>query len=203
VNERAPNGHVSTLEFNREGEHVHDFEQRWATDMRAAQRGCAESYARLLGDIAQSFRHLAGGDLRRLGLQASDAEDVVQETLLAIHVKRHTWSADRPFLPWVRAIARHKALDMARRRGRRVEVPVDEIADTLPAPQAAPDYAQPLERFLKELPRGQRDVVEALAMKGASVHETAHKLNMSRGAVYVAFHRALATLALKFGDWGI
>jgi RNA polymerase sigma-70 factor, ECF subfamily len=61
----------------------------------------------------------------------------------------------------------------------------------------------PLQRFLNELPRRQRQVVEALAMRGASVQETAERLRMSRGAVYVAFHRALAALALKFGDWGL
>jgi RNA polymerase sigma-70 factor, ECF subfamily len=182
---------------------VDDREHRWAGQMRAAQHGCADSYACLLGEIADSFRHIAGGELRRCGLQPGDAEDVLQETLLAIHIKRHTWSADRPFLPWVRAIARHKALDMARRRTRRIEVPVDEVADTLPAPQAPPDHSVPLQRFLYELPRRQRQVVEALAMRGASVQETAERLRMSRGAVYVAFHRALAALALKFGDWGL
>jgi RNA polymerase sigma-70 factor, ECF subfamily len=197
------NRRSGVLGSGREGERVQDCEQRWAADMRAAQRGCAQSYARLLGDIAGSFHLVAGGDLGRFGLQPADTDDVLQETLLALHIKRHTWSADRPFLPWVRAIARHKALDMARRRGRRVQVPIEEVADTLPAPQAAPDYSQPLECFLKELPQRQRQVVDALAMKGASVQETAHKLNMSRGAVYVAFHRALAALALKFGDWGL
>jgi RNA polymerase sigma-70 factor (ECF subfamily) len=171
--------------------------------MRAAQRGCAQSYARLLADIVDSFGHVAGGDIKRLGLHPSDAEDVVQETLLAVHIKRHTWSADRPFLPWLRAIARHKALDMARRRGRRIEVPLEDVADTLPAPMPPPDHAVPLQRLLDELPRRQRQVVEALAMNGASVQETAHRLNMSRGAVYVAFHRALAAMAMKFGDWSL
>jgi RNA polymerase sigma-70 factor (ECF subfamily) len=169
--------------------------------MRAAQRGCAEAYIRLLNDVAGSLRQVAAADLRRFGLQASDAEDVIQETLLAIHLKRHTWHADRPFLPWLRAIVRHKAVDFVRRRGRRIEVPVDEVAETLPAPAAAPDLAAPLERFLDELPQRQRQVVESLAVDGASVCETALKLNMSHGAVYVAFHRGLAALALKFGAW--
>jgi RNA polymerase sigma-70 factor (ECF subfamily) len=169
--------------------------------MRAAQRGCADAYIRLLNDVAASLRQVAAADLRRFGLQASDAEDVIQETLLAIHLKRHTWQADRPFLPWLRAIARHKALDFVRRRGRRIEVPVDELADTLAAPAAAPDLSAPLERFLDELPQRQRQVVESLAVDGASVGETALKLNMSHGAVYVAFHRGLAALSLKFGEW--
>ena len=169
--------------------------------MRAAQQGCAESYVRLLNEIATSLRQVAAGDLKRFGLQASDAEDVVQETLLAIHLKRHTWQDDRPFLPWLRAIARHKAVDFVRRRGRKIEVPVEQVADTLTAPPTAPDLSAPLERFLDELPQRQRQVVESLAVNGASVRETAHKLNMTHGAVYVAFHRGLAALALKFGEW--
>ncbi len=180
---------------------MHDREQRWASDMRAAQQGCAQAYVRLLNDIAASLRQVAAADLKRFGLQASDAEDVVQETLLAIHLKRHTWQADRPFLPWLRAIARHKALDFVRRRGRKAEVPVDEVAETLPAPATAPDLGAPLERFLGELPQRQRQVVQSLAVEGASVPETALKLNMTHGAVYVAFHRGLAALAVKFGEW--
>jgi RNA polymerase sigma-70 factor (ECF subfamily) len=180
---------------------VQDREQRWAADMRAAREGSADAYVRLLGEIAVSLRQVAAADLKRFGLQASDAEDVVQETLLALHLKRHTWQDGRPFLPWLRAIARHKALDFVRRRGRRIEVPVDEVADTLPAPSATPDLAAPLERFLEELPQRQRQVLESLALDGASVRETALKLNMSHGAVYVAFHRGLAALSLKFGAW--
>ena len=76
--------------------------------MRASQLGCARSYARLLTEIAGAVRQLAAGDLKRLGIEAGDVEDIVQETLLAIHVKQATWDAGRPFIPWVRAIARHK-----------------------------------------------------------------------------------------------
>jgi RNA polymerase sigma-70 factor, ECF subfamily len=170
--------------------------------MRAAQRGCAESYVRLLNDIAASFRQVAATDLRKSGLQASDADDVIQETLLAIHLKRHTWRDDRPFLPWLRAIVRHKLVDVVRRRHRRSEVPIEDVADRLAAPASGPDLSVPLERFLRELPRRQRDVVEALAVSGASVGETADKLNMTRGAVYVAFHRGIAALATRFGEWG-
>jgi RNA polymerase sigma-70 factor, ECF subfamily len=169
--------------------------------MRAAQQGCADAYIRLLNEVATSLRQVAAGDLKRFGLQGCDAEDVVQETLLAIHLKRHTWQDDRPFLPWLRAIVRHKAVDFVRRRGRKIEVPVEQVADTLPAPATAPDLSAPLERFLEELPQRQRQVVESLAVNGASVRETALKLNMSHGAVYVAFHRGLAALSLKFGEW--
>ena len=87
--------------------------------MRAANRGDAVAYARLLASLTPVLRGLARQSLSRTRLE-SDFEDVVQETLLAIHLKRHTWDETRPFGPWVRAIIRHKLIDAARRRGFRV-----------------------------------------------------------------------------------
>ena len=75
---------------------MQDREQQWATDMRAAQAGSGEAYIRLLESVSTSFRQFAALDLRRFGLQPSDVEDVLQEILLAIHLKRHTWRTDHP-----------------------------------------------------------------------------------------------------------
>ena len=177
-------------------------EERWAGDMRASQLGCARSYARLLTEIAGAVRQLAAGDLKRLGIEAGDVEDIVQETLLAIHVKQATWDAGRPFIPWVRAIARHKTIDVARRRGRAAELPIEDFAEILASPQPAPDQAIPVDQVLQQLPRRQRQVVQALALDGATVRETASRLKISPGAVYTALHRGLAALAMKLGGWG-
>ena len=177
-------------------------EERWAADMRASQLGCARSYARLLTEIAGAVRQLAAGDLKRLGIEAGDVEDIVQETLLAIHVKQATWDAGRPFIPWVRAIARHKTIDVARRRGRAAELPIEDFVETLASPQPAPDGAISVDRVLQQLPRRQRQVVQALALDGATVRETASRLKISPGAVYTALHRGLAALAMKLGGWG-
>ncbi len=175
-------------------------EERWAAAMLAARGGDAEAYARLLGEIAPALRRFAATALRRTGLESHDVEDVVQETLLALHVKRHTWDPARPFLPWLRAITRYKAVDIVRRRGARAELPIEDFAETLSTPAAEPPA--PVERFLAALPARQRQVVTALAVDGASVAETARRFNLSRGAVYVAMHRGLAALAAMFGEWG-
>ena len=55
----------------------------------------------------------------------------MQETLLAVHLKRQTWDERQPLLPWVRAIAQNKLIDNLRRRGRRVHVPIDDVSDAL------------------------------------------------------------------------
>ncbi len=172
-------------------------ELEWSSWMRAANRGDAVAYARLLASLTPVLRGLARQSLSRTRLE-SDFEDVVQETLLAIHLKRHTWDETRPFGPWVRAIIRHKLVDAARRRGFRVEVPVDDLTDALTAPIPDPERSVGgVERYLDELPARQKDVIRALMLDGASVRDTASRLHTSEGNVRVALHRGLAALAAR------
>jgi RNA polymerase sigma-70 factor (ECF subfamily) len=179
---------------------VQDREQKWSEDMRAAQRGCAASYVRLLSEVADWLSSAIRRECRRVGIGDGDVDDVVQETLLAIHLKRHTWDGQRSFLPWVHAIARYKLVDMARRRGRAAEVPLDGVIESMASPEPAPEPMFAVDRVLQNLPLRQREVVQALAVEGASVRETASRLRISTGAVYVSLHRALTALALKSGE---
>ena len=99
--------------------------------MRAATAGDEKAYAEFLRGTAAIVRGFARRKIVQGGV---DPEDVVQETLLAIHLKRHTWRQDAPILPWIYAIARFKLIDAFRRRGRRIEVSVDDFAETLAEP---------------------------------------------------------------------
>jgi sigma-70-like protein len=78
-------------------------------------------------------RGLVRRGFARLEIGSADVEDVVQETLLAIHLKRHTWHHCEAITPWVTAIARHKLIDGLRRRGRHREIPIDDLVNVLPA----------------------------------------------------------------------
>jgi len=173
----------------------------WGDLMRAAIGGDTAAYNRLLTSLAPAIRAVARRGLGRAGLAAEEAEDVVQETLLAIHLKRHTWDPSLPLGPWVRAIARNKLIDAMRRRGRRDHVPIDDVVETL-----ASDTAEPtpipgrLDEHLQSLPDRQQSVVRAISLDGASIRETAVRLDMSEGAVRVALHRGLAALSVKFGS---
>src|SRR5262249_16260545 len=102
---------------------VSERDSEWAGLMRAAMNGDAAAYNRVLTSLAPAIRAAARRGLGRAGLVAEDAEDIVQETLLAIHLKRHTWDPTLPLGPWVRAIARNKLIDVIRRRGHRAHVP--------------------------------------------------------------------------------
>ena len=128
-----------------------------------------------------------------------DPEDIVQETLLAIHMKRHTWRADAPVMPWLYAIARHKLIDAFRRRGRRVEVAIGEIAETFAEPESETASVWEIDRAIATLAPGQRSVVVAVSVDGRSIRETANRLGMSETAVRVALHRGLHAIARRFG----
>lgn len=160
--------------------------------LRAAIAGDERAYANFLHRIAALVR----GFVRRKIVQGGvDPEDVVQETLLAIHVKRHTWRPDAPVLPWVYAIARFKLIDAFRRRGRRIEVEIDEIAE----PETETVSERDINRALEGLPPTQRSVVSSISVDGHSIGETAARLGVSETAVRVSLHRGLAAIAKRFG----
>jgi RNA polymerase sigma-70 factor, ECF subfamily len=171
-------------------------EVEWAELMRAANSGDAAAYERLLRELTPALRAMARGTVARAGA-AVDAEDIVQETLIAVHLKRHTWIPTEPLGPWLRAIARHKAIDALRRRGRHVVlVPIDDFENLLPAEDAAPEFPRrDLERHLSHLPPRQREVIQSIALDGNSIRVTAGRFKMSEGAVRVALHRGVAALA--------
>jgi len=177
----------------------HDREQKWAALMRAALTGDEAAYQQLLRDLTPVLRAAARRGLSAGGYAGMDAEDVVQETLLAIHLKRQTWDVASPFSPWLWAIVRHKTIDALRRRGRRIHVPIEDYEDVLGSDEAEPTMlVEDIDRHLKGLPDRQRDVVRIIAVDGASIGEAAQQLAMSAGAVRVALHRGLAALAAKF-----
>ena len=108
--------------------------------MRLARQGDDEAYRRLLGHVAVWLRVVVRRGLTSAGRGIADSEDVVQEALLAMHLKRDTWDETQPLEPWVRAIARHKLVDHLRRRGFHDHVDIDDHAGSL-LPAADPDLA--------------------------------------------------------------
>lgn len=176
-----------------------DREALWAGWMRAGLAGDDGAYRDLLEAMAPVLRRIAGQGLLRAGMGNADTEDVVQEILLAIHLKRHTWLSDQPFLPWLNAITRYKMIDVMRRRGRRGEVPIDDLIDVLPERaervEASP---QELVKLVGRLQGREHAVVTAISLGGASIGDAAAKLSMSEGAVRVALHRGLRRLAALY-----
>jgi RNA polymerase sigma-70 factor (ECF subfamily) len=171
-------------------------EAEFARLLKAALQGDERAYAEFLRRAAALVRGFAR---RRAGQGSIDPEDIVQETLLAIHLKRHTWQSDLPVEPWLYAIARFKLIDAFRKAGRRMEVVLDDTFDA-PAPEPEETASErEIGRALDALAPGQRAVVAAISVEGNSIGETAKKLGMTEVAVRVSLHRGLSAIARRFG----
>jgi RNA polymerase sigma-70 factor (ECF subfamily) len=177
---------------------VREGEDEWTGLMRSALSGDSAAYHRLLKAITPVLRLAARRELARSGQPADQSEDIVQETLLAVHLKRHTWDTNTSVTPWLRAIARNKLIDVLRRKGKRTFVNIDDFAETL-ADRPAEENAFPREviAYLNALPVRQREVLQSIAVDSASIKDTATKFAMNEGAVRVALHRGLASLAAR------
>jgi RNA polymerase sigma-70 factor (ECF subfamily) len=171
-------------------------ELHWAGLLAAALDGDERAYRGFLSTVTPHLRAMAARRCAQYGVPASETEDVLQEVLIAIHLKRGTWDRDRPIGPWLSIIVRNKLIDILRRRGRRIEVPVEDVLETLAADEA-PSNLDTLdaERLIGQLRPPQDDIVRSISLNGASIRETAARLMMTEVAVRVALHRALKTLA--------
>jgi RNA polymerase sigma-70 factor (ECF subfamily) len=167
-----------------------------ASLLRQANAGNVACYRMFLEKLTPFVRGMARRGIGRIGTPLADLEDAVQETLLAIHLKRHTWREDQPIGPWIGAITRYKLIDLARKYGRRKEIELDEhfeLAAAEPDDHVLPD--REMDRLLSSIGETQRTIVQSISIKGISIREVAGMMNMTEGAVRVALHRGLKALA--------
>jgi RNA polymerase sigma factor (sigma-70 family) len=174
-------------------------ENDWAVWMRAAMTGDAGAYRQLLVSLTPHIRAVARSRCRSLGAPEDEVEDLVQEVLLTIHLKRGTWDQSRPIGPWVAAITRNRLIDILRRRGRHVTVPIEDFVDSLSAEGPTPALStRDTDSLLGRLKPQQREIVQSISLNGSSIRETADRLHITEGAVRVTLHRALKALAVFY-----
>lgn len=163
-------------------------------------RGLAGDEAAYRTFLAELSAHLRGFVRRRLARMPDDVEDIVQESLLAVHNQRHTYDAGQPLTAWVHAIARYKLVDHLRRHGdaHLGAGALDEAALFLDsADHQAAEARRDIGKLLERLPERQRLPIVHVKLEGRSVVETARLTGMSESAVKVGVHRGLKALAAR------
>jgi len=171
----------------------------WDALMRAAIAGDEAAYRRLLTSLAGVLRGVVRRGMARGASSDGDIEDVVQEALLAIHLKRHTWLPSEPLAPWVFAIVRNKMIDAMRRRGRRTEVPIELHIDHLESePEPGSLDRRDIDTLMAHIEPRAQEIVRAISLDGQTSREVGERLGMSEGAVRVALHRGLKALAAAY-----
>ena len=165
--------------------------------MIAGLDGDRAAYRELLVCLGGALR---GYFRRRLGPGAPELEDLVQETLLALHLKRAVYDRKQPFAPWLWAIARYKLLDHFRRVGARRTVPLDDAGElSAEADTEEGAVRRDVETLLARLPERQRRLVRDVKLTGYSMEEAAGRAGMSTTAVKVSVHRSMKRLQKEAG----
>lgn len=175
---------------------LEDFESDLAPLWTRAQAGDETAYRQALLRIAMRLR---GYFLRRLSSLPDETEDLVQETLLALHLQRASYDPRWPVSAWVFAIARHKLVDLFRRRGARAALnePLDELnEDHHPASSDEPSAQRDLAVLLDTLPPAQAAAIVMTRIEGLSMLEASGRSGVSVAALKVQVHRGLKCLAL-------
>ena len=170
-------------------------EDRLRSLLLSGLAGDAARYHTFLKELSGHLRAFLRGRLSRL---PDEVEDLVQETLLAVHNQRHTYDAGQPLTAWVHAIARYKLVDLLRRRSTRDALtdPLDDEATFFAQSDVeAASAKRDIGKLLKRLPDRQRLPIVCMKLEGRSVAETAKLTGMSESAVKVGVHRGLKALA--------
>ena len=172
--------------------------------MAAAQAGDRAAYERLLRGCTPLIRRV----VRHRGIQPDRVDDIVQDVLLTVHRARQTYDPTRSFSAWLCTIAQRRAVDAMRRRGRqdRREVFAPIEYDNHPDAEAEgarggswEGQSERMRDAVEQLPPGQREAVEALALRQLSLDEASLATGKTKGALKVNMHRALNALRARFG----
>ena len=168
-------------------------------------RGLAGESAAYHAFLKELSAHLRAFLRKRLARLPDEVEDLVQETLLAVHNQRHTYESDQPLTAWVHAIARYKLVDLLRRRAGREAMndPLDdELAVFASSDTEAAEARRDVAKLLERLPERQRLPIQYMKLEGLSVIEAARASGMSEAAVKVGVHRGLKALAAMIRGGG-
>jgi RNA polymerase sigma factor (sigma-70 family) len=160
----------------------------WGNLMAAAQNGHGGAYRRLLAEVSVWLQRYFQ---RRL--PPGEVDDAVQETLLAIHRRRHTYDPQYPLGPWLAAIAKHKWIDQLRSLGRR---PGEELSDILAVGdhESSVISASVLASLLEQLRPAQAQAILLVKVQGYSIEDASGETGLSPSAIKMNIHRGLARL---------
>src|SRR5712692_133879 len=166
--------------------------------------GDASAHRTLLENLSSRLRGYFQGQLSGIGRGPVEAEDLVQEALIAIHMRRHTYDPSQLFTPWVYGIARYKFVDYLRRTKASInDLPIEDAGEvTAQDDRAHVESSLDLEKLMTKLSPRVRQAIQYVKLDGLSVSEAAARCGMSESNVKVSVHRGLKALALQISKEG-
>ncbi len=158
--------------------------------MVASQKGDKTAYNVLLAEAGLWLERYF-----RRRVPPHQLDDLVQDVLLAIHNKRSSYDAARPFLPWLSAIARYRWVDHLRKVYKHEADLLEDGDASVDSDEDVVEARVSLERLFVNLPESQAEVIELVKIEGHSIREAAQKTGQSESLVKVNIHRGLKKLS--------
>jgi RNA polymerase sigma-70 factor, ECF subfamily len=164
-------------------------------DFALGVEGDAAAYRRFLDSLLDLLRSY----FRQRLSGSEDVEDLVQEAVITVHQRRHTFSGQVPITAWIHAIARYKLMDWLREHVSERQERGEWSDDAVPACDGhrAWEARRDLQRLLTLLPDKQRMAILHVRIWGSSVREAAQRMGISESDVKISVHRGLRALSFN------
>ena len=141
----------------------------------------------------------------RITMNAAEAEDVVQETMMKVWNRREQWNQIESIEAFCLTICRNLSLDKMRRMDNQTQSldatydPKDQHVASNPEEQAVQrDRIQLVRQLISQLPEKQRSCMQLRDMEGKSYKDIATILNMTEEQVKINIFRARQTIKERF-----
>ncbi|ETR77762.1 RNA polymerase sigma factor [Afipia sp. P52-10] len=161
--------------------------------------GDPDAYRLFLQKLSGLLRQFVSRRLFRLRRTDHDVEDIVQETLLAIHNRRHTYDGETPVTAWAYAIARYKLIDSLRTSGCNGDLKTSDPMAGAVDDSDKTEARLVVRKILSLLPERLRAPIELMKLQGLSASEAARRTGTSEVTVRVNVHRGLKELGKVCG----
>lgn len=158
--------------------------------MVSSQKGDKQAYTVLLTEVQLWLERYF-----RRRCPPAQMDDLVQEVMMAVHNKRATYDTDRPFMPWLAAIARYRWIDHLRKVYRNEEDALEDFDAPEDSDEEAVLARMSLERLFVQIPEKQSEVIAMVKIEGLSIKEAADKSGQTESAVKVNIHRGLKKMS--------
>ena len=164
--------------------------------MTATQAGDNDAYLSLLNEMYSFLKNY----IRRRIFNKDEAEEVIQEILMAVHKSRHTYDSSRSFMSWFLSIAEFKIIDSIRKITKTsAELNIEQIKTDL-SYSFFEEQTFDFDKAFQKLSKKEQEIIKLLKIDGFKVSEIARKMNLTETNIKVIAHRAYKNLQIYLGD---
>jgi RNA polymerase sigma-70 factor, ECF subfamily len=165
--------------------------------LKQSQQGDQIAYEALLGAVVE----VALPFLKSKQIPDLDQDDIIQNTLIAVHKSLPTYHPTHPVKAWLYAIIRYKLMDYFRQKYRSnaqeltEELDIELLNNSLEDDMINSERKQHLNKALTKLSAPQESIIRLMKFEGLSIKEIAQKLGLSESNVKIHAFRGYKKLA--------